>query len=70
GLLYVGLALVTDSVYVLLTSRLRRLFTGRLTAGRLPQVASGVVYIRLGLSTAPPADEPGAEDDFIEDRLR
>ncbi len=57
GLLYVGLALVTDSVYVLLTSRLRRLFTGRLftgrlTAGRLPQVASGVVYIRLGLSTA------------------
>ena len=52
GLLYVGLALVTDSVYVLLASRLRRLFTGRLTAGRLPKVASGVVYIRLGLSTA------------------
>ncbi len=52
GLLYLGLALVTDSVYVLLTSCLRRLFTGRLTAGRLPQVASGVVYIRLGLSTA------------------
>ena len=52
GLIYVSLALVTDSGYALLASRLRRWLGGRVTDGPLPQYASGVLYVGLGVSTA------------------
>ncbi len=52
GLLYVALALFTDSAYVFLASRLRRWFAGQVIQGPLPRYASGVVYIGLGVSTA------------------
>jgi threonine/homoserine/homoserine lactone efflux protein len=52
GLLYVTLALVTDSGYAFLAARLRRWLGGRVIQGPLPRYASGVVYIGLGVSTA------------------
>ena len=52
GLLYVALALFTDSGYALLAGRLRRWFGGRVVHGPIPRYASGVVYIGLGVSTA------------------
>ena len=52
GLLYVGLALVTDSTYALLSGRLRHWMRGRVVQGRAPQYATGVVYLGLGVSTA------------------
>ncbi len=51
GLLYVVLALITDSAYALLAGRLRRWF-GRQAKSSLPRYASGAVYIGLGVSTA------------------
>jgi len=52
GLLYVTLALFTDSAYAFLAARLRRWLGGRVMQGPLPQYAGGVVYIGLGVSTA------------------
>lgn len=53
GLLYVGLALITDGAYAVLASRLRKWLLGsRLARGPLPRYASGFVYIGLGVSTA------------------
>jgi threonine/homoserine/homoserine lactone efflux protein len=52
GLLYVTLALVTDSTYAMLASRLRDWFGGRMMRGPLPRYASGAVYIGLGVRTA------------------
>lgn len=52
GLIYVGLALVTDSAYALLAGRLRHWMRGRIVGGRAPQYASGAVYLSLGVSTA------------------
>ncbi len=52
GLLYVALALFTDSIYVFMTGRLRLWLGGRVIQGRLPRYASGFVYIGLGVSTA------------------
>lgn len=52
GLLYVGLALVTDGAYALLASRLRGMLGSRVARGPLPRVASGAVYIGLGVSTS------------------
>lgn len=52
GLLYVVLALITDSAYALLAGRLRRWFGKQTIAGPLPRYASGAVYIGLGVSTA------------------
>ena len=52
GLLYVALALVTDSAYAVLAGRLRRWFGSHVIQGRTPRYASGVVYIGLGVSTA------------------
>ena len=51
GLLYVGLALITDGMYVLLASGLRQ-WLGDVVRGPLPQYASGAIYIGLGLGTA------------------
>jgi threonine/homoserine/homoserine lactone efflux protein len=52
GLLYCVLALCTDGAYAVLAGRLRRLMRGPMARGPLPQYASGVVYIGLGVSTA------------------
>ena len=52
GLLYVTLALFTDSAYALLASRLRGWLGSRVIQGAAPQYASGVAYLLLGVSTA------------------
>lgn len=52
GLVYVGLALVTDSSYALLAGRFRHWMRGRVVQGRAPQYATGAVYLGLGVSTA------------------
>jgi threonine/homoserine/homoserine lactone efflux protein len=52
GLLYVALALVTDGAYAFMAGRLRHWLRDDVIEGPLPQYASGVVYIGLGVSTA------------------
>lgn len=52
GLIYIGLALITDSAYALLAGSLRRWIGGRVVQGPLPRYASGSIYLGLGLSTA------------------
>lgn len=52
GLLYVVLALFTDGAYAFLAGSLPRWLGGQVMAGPLPQYASGVVYLGLGVSTA------------------
>jgi len=52
GLLYVGLALMTDGAYAVLAGNLRRWLGGRVMRGPAPQYASGIVYLGLGVSTA------------------
>ena len=52
GLLYVGMALITDGMYVLLASSVRHWVGARAMRGRLPQYATGAIYIGLGLNTA------------------
>jgi threonine/homoserine/homoserine lactone efflux protein len=52
GLVYVALALVTDSSYALLAGSLRNWLGGRVMQGPLPRYASGALYIGLGVSTA------------------
>jgi threonine/homoserine/homoserine lactone efflux protein len=51
GLIYVGLALVTDSAYALLGGSTRRWLSGRVMRGPLPRYVSGSVYLGLGVST-------------------
>jgi threonine/homoserine/homoserine lactone efflux protein len=52
GLVYVALALITDSGYALLADRVRRWLGGRIAQGPLPRYVSGSVYLGLGVSTA------------------
>lgn len=52
GLLYVGLALLTDGSYAILAGRLRRWLGGKIMQGPWPRYASGVVYMGLGVGTA------------------
>jgi threonine/homoserine/homoserine lactone efflux protein len=52
GLIYVGLALITDSAYALLAGSARQWVGGQLLQGPVPRYASGVVYLGLGVSTA------------------
>jgi threonine/homoserine/homoserine lactone efflux protein len=52
GLVYVALALITDSGYALLADRVRRWLGGRIAQGPLPRVVSGSVYLGLGVGTA------------------
>ena len=52
GVLYVILALLTDGSYALLAGRLRHWLDHRIIRGPLPQYASGIVYLGLGVSTA------------------
>ncbi|NOT09447.1 MAG: LysE family translocator [Gemmatimonadales bacterium] len=52
GLIYVVLALLTDSAYALLAGSLRHWLGGRVIQGPLPRYTSGVLYVGLGVSTA------------------
>jgi threonine/homoserine/homoserine lactone efflux protein len=52
GLVYVALALITDSGYVLLADRARRWLGGRVLCGPIPRYVSGGVYLGLGVGTA------------------
>jgi threonine/homoserine/homoserine lactone efflux protein len=52
GLIYVALALVTDSGYALLAGSLRHWLGGRVVQGPLPRYVSGALYLGLGVSTA------------------
>jgi threonine/homoserine/homoserine lactone efflux protein len=52
GLLYVGLALITDGLYALLAGSVGQLLAPRLRKSRLPGYASGALYIGLGVSAA------------------
>jgi threonine/homoserine/homoserine lactone efflux protein len=52
GILYVGLALVTDSAYALMAGSLRRWLSGPVMRGPLPRYLSGGVFLGLGLHAA------------------
>ena len=52
GLMYVGLALITDSAYAILAGSLRRWLGGRVMQGPLPRYATGALYVGLGVSTS------------------
>jgi len=52
GLLYVALALVTDSAYALLAGSLRHRLRDRALQGPLPRYISGSVYLGLGVGMA------------------
>ncbi|MEM7501745.1 MAG: LysE family translocator [Pseudomonadota bacterium] len=52
GLLYIGLGLVTDGAYVLLTSRLSTWLQRPAMSGAAPRYASGAIYIGMGIGTA------------------
>jgi threonine/homoserine/homoserine lactone efflux protein len=52
GLLYVGMALITDGGYALLAGSLRQWLGARMMQGPLPRYASGALYLGLGVSTA------------------
>ena len=52
GMIYVGLALLTDGAYAVLAGRLRDRFGHRMAQSRWSRYASGAVYVGLGLQTA------------------
>lgn len=52
GLIYVALALITDSTYAFLAGSLRHWFGGRVMQGPLPRYLSGSIYLGLGVSAA------------------
>lgn len=52
GLLYVGLALVTDATYAVIAGSLRHWLGGRVLQSPIPRYASGLLYIGLGMGTA------------------
>ena len=52
GLIYVALALVTDGAYAILAGRIRQWLDRIANRTPLPRIASGVVYIGLGIGTA------------------
>jgi threonine/homoserine/homoserine lactone efflux protein len=52
GLIYVGLALLTDGTYAFLAGRVRHSLGSRVMQGALPRYLSGSVYVGLGVGTA------------------
>jgi threonine/homoserine/homoserine lactone efflux protein len=52
GLIYIALALVTDSAYAILAGGLRNWISGRIVRGPLPRYASGILYLGLGVTMA------------------
>ena len=52
GLIYVGLALITDGAYALLAGSLRHWLGGTVLRGPLPRYLTGFLYIGLGVNAA------------------
>ncbi|MFT5195189.1 MAG: threonine/homoserine/homoserine lactone efflux protein [Candidatus Promineifilaceae bacterium] len=52
GLIFVGLALISDSTYMFLAGAVRNALSGNLKVARFQKNFAGVIYIVLGLSTA------------------
>lgn len=52
GLIYVGLAVVTDGAYALLAGSLRHWLSGRVLQGPLPRYLTGGLYMGLGVNAA------------------
>lgn len=52
GLIFVTLAMVSDSAYVLLASAARNLLSGNLKVARFQKNFAGIIYILLGVTTA------------------
>ena len=52
GLIYVGLALITDGAYALLSGSLRNRLAGAFLQGPWPRYISGGLYLGLGLNAA------------------
>lgn len=52
GLVYVGLALITDSAYALLAGKLCHCLGGPVMRGPLPKYLSGSLYLGLGITAA------------------
>jgi threonine/homoserine/homoserine lactone efflux protein len=52
GLFYVFLAICTDGTYALFASSFRHIFNRRSILGPLPRLASGIIYLGLGMSLA------------------
>ena len=50
GMVYVGLALITDSLYVLSANRLRDYLINKFSQGKLTNYLSGGTYIGLGIA--------------------
>jgi len=52
GLVYSGLALLTDSAYAFLASNVRQWLGGRMLRGRVPRYLGGSIYLGLGVTAA------------------
>ncbi len=52
GLIYIALALVTDSFYALMAGSLRRWLGSRVMQGPVPKYVSGGLYVGLGIKAA------------------
>ena len=52
GLIYIGLALITDGSYALLAGSVRQRLGGRVMQGPLPRYVSGCIYLGLGAFAA------------------
>ena len=52
GLIYVGLALITDGTYALLAGSLRSWLSGKIMQGPLPNYVCGCLYLGLGVKAA------------------
>lgn len=52
GLLYSGLALITDSGYALLSGKFRQWVKGPVMQGPTPRILTGSLYLGLGINTA------------------
>ena len=52
GLIFTGLAVVSDSVYALLAGTARHLLSGSAAAARTQKYLAGVTYVVLGITTA------------------
>lgn len=52
GLIFTGLALISDSTYVLLAGAVRNMLSGNVRIARFQKNFAGVIYIVLGVSTA------------------
>ncbi len=52
GLIFIGVAIISDSIYVLLASAARNFLSGNLKMAAFQKNFAGLIYILLGLTTA------------------